>query len=97
MVAVHFPPALPKLGGLTLGRGLGSWLVAVDGGHVDGSHRGIELRGDLVNLKTVEIAACSRGERRGIICRGPLAALGTKAHPIPLRATQSLRCSSEAS
>jgi hypothetical protein len=74
-----------------------SWLVEVDGGHVDGSHRGIELRGDLVNMETVEIAACSKGERRGIICRGPLAALGTKAHPIPLRATQSLRCSSEAS
>lgn len=40
------------------------WSVEVDEGHVDGSHRGIELRGDLVNVKTVEIAAYSKGERR---------------------------------
>ncbi len=73
------------------------WSVEVDGGHVDGNHREMELRGDLVRVKTEEIAAYSKGERRGIIYRGPLAALGTKVHPIPLRAAPSLRCSSKAS
>ena len=43
-----------------------SWLVEMDGSHVDCSHRGIKLRGDLVNMKTAEIAAYSKGERRGL-------------------------------
>jgi len=40
------------------------WSIEVDGGHVDDSHREIELRGDLVNVKTVEIAIYSKEERR---------------------------------
>ncbi len=74
-----------------------SWLIEVNEDHVDCSHHEIESRENLVNMKTVKIAACSKGKRRGIICRGPLVALGTKARSISLRATQSLRCFTEAS
>ena len=48
------------------------WSVEVDGGHIDGSHRGIELRGDLLNMKTMEIAAYSKGGAEGLYVEGRL-------------------------
>lgn len=65
--------------------------------HVNDSHREIELRVSLVNMKTVKIAAFSKGKRRGIICRGSLAVLDAKLLLISSRVTSSLRYFSKAS
>jgi len=42
------------------------WSVEVDGGHVDGNHREMELRGDLVRVKTKKSLPILKGSAEGL-------------------------------